>query len=106
MKIEQIQKIVKKKKNPFPPLESIIHVIPEGVWLTELMVKGSTQISMKGMAREYRFINIFKLNLNNAPYFENSFVLDGVETVNKDPKANSPRDETFAFTGRIVRFEL
>ena len=106
VKIEQIKKISEKKINPFSPLENIIHIIPESIWLTELMVKNSSQIKIKGMSREYKFINNFKLNLNKSPFFENSFILDEVQTVNKDKKSDVLRDEAFALTGKIVRFEL
>ena len=107
-KIEQIQKISKKKQNPFYLLESIIHIIPEDVWLTELMVKNGSQIKIKGMSREYKFINSFKSNLNRNPFFENSFVLDETKTKTegKNKKANSSRDEVFALSGKIMRFEL
>ena len=108
-KIEQINKITKKKRNPFYPLKSIIHIIPEHAWLTELLVKDGSEISLKGVAREYKYINSFRTNLNRAPFFENSFVLNAVDTVDKsqNQKGNkTSRDEVFSFTGKIVRFEL
>ena len=107
IKIEQIKKISEKKINPFSPLENIIHIIPENIWLTELTVKNSSQINIKGMSREYKFINNFKLNLNKSPFFENSFILNDVKTLDKkDKKNNGLRDEAFALTGKIIRFEL
>ena len=104
-KIKQIQKISEEKKNPFPLLKSIIHIIPENVWLTELMIKDSLEVKIKGMSREYKFINIFKSNLNRTPFFENSFVLDEVKTVDKNKKVNTSRDEVFGLSGKIMRFE-
>ena len=106
LKIEQIRKISEKKRNPFSPLENIIHIIPDNIWLTELMVKNSFEIKLKGMSREYKYINNFKLNLNRSPFFENSFVLDEVKTVNQAKGVDTSRDEAFALAGKIVRFEL
>ena len=113
-KIEQIQRITKKKKNPFYPLESIIHIVPDYVWLTELVLKDNSEIRIKGMAREYKFVNSFRLNLNQSPFFENSFVIDNVKTVGNKTNTGSPvnspnaplRDESFSFVGKVVRFEL
>lgn len=68
MKLEVVKKVINKRQNPFKVLKYISDNIPEGMWLTELVLD-ERALMMRGYSKNFKNIGSFLENLQNSIFF-------------------------------------
>ena len=101
LKTKQIEKILKVKTNPKPALERIAKDIPEDLWLTQILLENSTEISIQGMSYSFRSISNFLSLVNDSKYYNRSLGVVDSKTLMETHRGKKRRVESFVIKGKI-----
>lgn len=103
-KLNVVKEIINKKQNPFSILKYIADNTPKDIWVTELKLTESLDITLKGQSKSWKSIGVFIDNLKNSIFFakEMSYTQPGNNAIEE---TNGPRYENFEIKAKIVRFD-
>lgn len=101
---KQIDEIIKLKVNPKLLLEKIARVIPNDMWIKEIIIDESKKITIRGGSFSYKSISTFLVDLNETLFFNQSLVLGDSKTVNETMFNQDVRIEEFEIKGAIASF--
>lgn len=102
-KLAVVKEIINKKQNPFNVLKYIADNTPKDIWITELNITESLDITIKGQSRTWKSIGIFLDNLKNSIFFSKN--ISYTQPNNNAQTGEGPRLENYEMKTKIVRFE-
>lgn len=103
-KLNVVKEIINNKQNPFSILKYIADNTPKDIWVTELKLTESLDITLKGQSKSWKSIGVFIDNLKNSIFFakEMSYTQPGN---NASEETSGPRYENFEIKAKVVRFD-
>lgn len=101
---EEVDKLLKTKSNPVFLLESIARGIPKNVWLNQLTIEETKQITLNGVSLSLEAINSFVQEMNKTPFFQEGLRAENIGTAAPPGEKKPKGQEQFNITGTISTY--
>ncbi len=103
-KSNQVESVIKMRKNPMGLLERLARGAPEDLWFTSLKISSDDKIIMTGQSVSYKSIGDFINTSNDSRFFGKTLGLSNSETKEEVFEEQKVRVENFTIEGKVVEY--
>jgi hypothetical protein len=103
-KSNQVESVIKLRKNPMGLLERLARGLPEDLWFNTLKISSDDKILITGNSVSYKSIGDFVNSSNESRFFGKSLGLSGSETKEENFDDQKVRVESFVVEGKIIDY--
>lgn len=103
-KSNQVEEVIKLRKNPMAMLERLARGIPADLWLTSLKVSLEDKVTIVGQSVSYKSIGDFINSSNESRFFGRTLGLTNSETIEEAYDEQKVRLEKFTIEGKVTDY--